>query len=72
MGDLANLGLLLRRPYIDVNVVDEEGNASESDNRPEWKRKLEDLTGKIKPEKFSLFSCDYKLKKNKTNHNLYK
>jgi hypothetical protein len=32
-------------------VVDEDGNASEADNRPEWKRKLEDLTGKIKPEK---------------------
>lgn len=31
-------------------IVDEEGNTSESDNRPEWKRKLEDLTGKIKPE----------------------
>lgn len=32
-------------------IVDEEGNASKTDNRPEWKKKLEDATGEIKSKK---------------------
>jgi hypothetical protein len=32
-------------------TVDEDGNASKTDNKPEWKRKLEDVTGEIKSKK---------------------
>ncbi len=32
-------------------IVDEEGKISENDKTPEWKKKLEELTGKIKPKK---------------------